>query len=320
MSFLFGVRRFLDQAYPPATKFDPSRDIPDLTGKVVIVTGGNTGIGKHTIRALLNKNAKVYMASRSKQKAEQAITDLKQETGKDAIFLELDLASLDKVTKAAKEFMSKEPALHILFNSGGVMVPPIEQLTEDGYDLQFGTNVLGHAHFTLSLLPALLEGAKSSPDGKARVINTSSFVVYRNTEPLIKWDTLRDSPARKALGAGMLYNQSKYGVIAFSNELARRYADKGIVANAVNPGNLDTDLQRHHTPFVQFLIKRIFGHPAHLGAHTQLWVATNPEVASVNGGWFIPWARQYVHSEETRNPEIETKLWDWVEEQRQGHI
>ncbi|KIO23027.1 hypothetical protein M407DRAFT_215532, partial [Tulasnella calospora MUT 4182] len=140
----FGIRRFLDQAYPPKSKFDPSRDMPDLTGKVIIVTGGNTGIGKHTIRALLNKNAKVYMASRSKERAEKAIADLKQETGKDAIFLELDLASLDKVTKAAKEFMSKEPALHILFNSGGVMVPPIEQVTEDGYDLQFGTNVLGH--------------------------------------------------------------------------------------------------------------------------------------------------------------------------------
>lgn len=316
----FGIRRFLDQAYPPKSKFDPSRDMPDLTGKVIIVTGGNTGIGKHTIRALLNKNAKVYMASRSKERAEKAIADLKQETGKDAIFLELDLASLDKVTKAAKEFMSKEPALHILFNSGGVMVPPIEQVTEDGYDLQFGTNVLGHAHFTLSLLPALLEGAKSSADGKARVINTSSLVVYHNTESLIRWETLKDSPERRALGANMLYNQSKYGVIAFSNELARRYADKGIVSNAVNPGNLDTELQRHHTPFIQFLIDLIFSHPAHLGAHTQLWVATNPEVAGINGGWFIPWARQYVHSKETRNPEVEAKLWDWVEEQRQGHI
>lgn len=105
------------------------------------------------------------------------------------------------------------------------MVPPIEQLTEDGYDLQFGTNVLGHAHFTLSLLPALLEGAKSSPDGKARVINTSSFVVYRNTEPLIKWDTLRDGPVRQALGAGMLYNQSKYVSLSFLGLSISRYSD-----------------------------------------------------------------------------------------------
>ncbi|KAG9018794.1 hypothetical protein FRB90_009445 [Tulasnella sp. 427] len=319
MSILFSIRRFLDQCYPPKSTFDPSRDIPDLSGKVVIVTGGNTGIGKHTVRALLNKNAKVYMASRSRQRAEQAIVDLKEETGREAIFLELDLASLDNVTKAAKEFMSKEPALHILFNSGGVMHPPIEQLTEDGFDLQFGTNVLGHAHLTLSLLPALLEGAKSSPDGKVRVVNTSSLSAYHNSTPLIKWDTLRDGPKRKALGNEMLYNQSKYGNIAFSNELARRYSEEGIISNAVNPGNLDTELQRHHGPIVQFLIKLIFTHPAHLGAHTQLWVATSPDVADVNGGWFIPWARQYAHSEETRNPEVEAKLWDWVEEQRKGH-
>ncbi|KAG8986036.1 hypothetical protein FRB90_004250 [Tulasnella sp. 427] len=238
------------------------------------------------------------------------LDQLKEETGREAIFLELDLASLDKVTKAANEFMSKEPAVHILFNSGGVMHPPIEQLTEDGYDLQFGTNVLGHAHLTLSLLPALLEGAKLAPDGTARVVNTSSLSAYHNSTPLIKWDTLRDGPKRKALGNEMLYNQSKYGNIAFSNELARRYSDRG---------NLETELQRHHGPIAQFLIKLIFLHPAYLGAHTQLWVATSPDVADVNGGWFIPWARQYAHSKETRNPEVEVKLWDWVEEQRKGH-
>ncbi|KAG8892059.1 hypothetical protein FRC01_014367, partial [Tulasnella sp. 417] len=254
MGVIQSARRFITQTYPPASKFDPQRDIPDLTGKVIIVTGGNTGIGRETIKALLLKNAKVYMASRSRPKAEAAIDDvsarppyagpnptnvsrnqLKQQTGREALFLELDLANLDKVRKAADEFMRKEPVLHILFNSGGVMFPPVEQLTDDGYDLQFGTNCLGHAHFTLSIMPALMAGARASPDGKARVVNTSSFVVYYNSQPLIKWDTLRDDPARTALGTRSLYAQSKYGVVGFSNELARRYAEHGIVSNAVNP-------------------------------------------------------------------------------------
>ncbi|KAG8891923.1 hypothetical protein FRB99_003237, partial [Tulasnella sp. 403] len=216
MGFFHSVWRFFDQCYPPKPTFDPERDIPDLAGKVVIVTGlrcrfsshaveaesvcprvgGNTGIGKETIKALLLKNAKVYMASRSKAKAEQAIADLKQATGKEAIFLELDLASLDKITRAANEFKSKEPALHILFNSAGVMIPPMDQFTEDGWDLQFGTNVLGPAHFTLSLIDQLAAGAKSSSDGRARVVNTSSLVAYLNSNSRIDFDSLRAGPTR----------------------------------------------------------------------------------------------------------------------------
>ncbi|KAG8978250.1 hypothetical protein FRB90_008534, partial [Tulasnella sp. 427] len=202
----------INEVFPPKSKFDPTRDIPDLSDKVIIVTGGNTGIGKQTIQALLSKNAKVYMAARSRNKAEAAIADLKESTGKEALFLQLDLASLDSVTKSAKEFMTKEPALHILFNNGGVITDDsagrsthFRSAPLHGYDLQFGTNVLGHAHFTLCLLPALLEGARTSSDGKARVINTSS-----NAADLIgklDYETFRDGPKRKKLGRVDLYNQ-----------------------------------------------------------------------------------------------------------------
>ncbi|KAG8902098.1 hypothetical protein FRC00_001898 [Tulasnella sp. 408] len=147
------------------------------------------------------------MAARSQAKAETAIAELKSVTGKDALFLQLDLANLDSITKAANEFMSKEPALHLLFNNGGVMVPPLDQLTSDGYDLQFGTNVLGPAHFTLCLLPALLAGAKSSSDGKARVINTASNAATFIDK--IDFDTIRDGPKRQKMGKLSLYYQSK---------------------------------------------------------------------------------------------------------------
>ncbi|KAG8955905.1 hypothetical protein FRC04_006352 [Tulasnella sp. 424] len=307
----------LTEVFPPKPKFNPERDIPDLSGKVIIVTGGNTGIGKQTILVLLSKNAKVYMAARSKAKAEAAIAELKSITGKEAIFLQLDLASLDSVTKAANEFMREESALHILFNNGGVMMPPIDQLTSDGYDIQFGTNVLGHAHFTLCLLPVLLNGAKSSPDGKARVINTASNAADMINK--IDFDTVRDGPKRKKLGRIDLYSQSKLGNVIFSNELAKRYASEGIISHSLNPGAIRTDLQRH----APGILVRLFGwmlHPVEFGALTQLWAGTSPEMINTNGGYLWPWARVGTMPKGALNPDVGPKLWDWIEEQRKGQL
>ncbi|KAG8942570.1 hypothetical protein FRC03_003035 [Tulasnella sp. 419] len=337
MGQLFEVS-FFSQMFPPASKFDPERDIPDLTGRVMIVTGGNTGIGKETIKVLLSKNAKVYMASRSRERAEAAIKELKALTGREAHFLQLDLANLDAITKAANEFKSRESQLHVLFNSGGVMSPPINELTADGYDLQFGTNVLGHAHFTLSLLPLLLEGAKTSPDGKARIINTSSSVAYFVGEEGVRYDTLRDSPQRTKMGTRVLYSQSKFvsfcsrfsrkcssslpwvyikGVVLFNNELARRYADQGIVANAVNPGNLKTELQRHASSVGRSVMSTIL-YPAPMGALTQLWAGVSPETRDLNGEFLIPWARIGTAGKFAKMPGEGERLWKWVEEQRKG--
>jgi len=311
------VLQVLSEQAPPASHYVPSRDIPDLSGKVVIVTGGNTGIGKETIRELLKKNAKVYMGARSRTRAEGAIADLKGDTGKEAIFLELDLASLDSITKAANEFKSKESALHILFNSGGVMVPPIDQLTADGYDLQFGTNCLGHAHFTMLLIPELTAGAKSSPDGKARVVNTSSGAAYQAGRVGINFDTLKDTPERKKMGTQLLYAQSKYGNVVFSNELAKRYADQGIVSTAMNPGNLKTELQRHVPGWLKGPLNLML-YPVENGALTQLWAGTSPETKDFNGKWLIPWARVGKMGPSS-DPKLGEKLWDWIEEQRKGH-
>jgi len=198
------------------------------------------------------------------------------------------------------------------------MHPPVHQFTEDGFDLQFGTNVLGHAHLTLCLIPELLAGAKSSPDGKARVVNTSSVVAYMNPKPLLKLDAVRDGPVRNTLARTDLYAHSKYANIAFSNELARRYGDQGIHSNAVNPGNLNSELQRHCSRLEQILIDLIFSYPVERGCLTQLYAATSPEASDINGGWFIPWARLGVQDADTRNPEAETQLWDWIEEQCKG--
>ncbi|KAI0745540.1 NAD(P)-binding protein [Earliella scabrosa] len=284
-------------------------DMPDLSGKVMIVTGGNAGIGKETVKALLSRGAKVYMASRNETKALAAIEELRTATGRLAIFLRLDLADLRSVKAAAAEFMSKESRLDVLFNSGGVMFPPVEQLTVDGYDLQFGTNVLGHFYLTQLLIPVLLSGA---PDQRARVINTSSM--GHTSVSGIDFDTLKEHGKRKKLGTQKLYFQSKFATVVFANELHRRYGDQGIVSVSLHPGNLKTDLQRHVSSIEKVLSAPLL-HPASMGALTQLWAGTSPEGIGLGGQYLVPWARLGTAKEETQDARLGKKLWAWMEAQ-----
>lgn len=292
--------------------------ISDLAGRVVIVTGGNAGIGRATVKVLLEKNAKVYLAARSKSKAEEAIKGLKEETGKEAIFLELDLGNLAAVRTAAGEFLSKEHELHILFNNAGVMVPPIDMTTADGYDLQFGTNVVGHFLFTELLMPALLAGVQTSPDHHSRIVTTSSSAAMFDT---IHWESLKDGPARRKLGTGTLYSQSKFANVVVARQIAKRYADKGIISLSLDPGGIKTDLQRHvrnreglvgvlARNFMDFTLR-----PAPFGALTQLWAGTMPEAVNHNGEYLVPTARVAPCRSEAYDNALGEKLWDWLEEE-----
>ncbi|KAF9479836.1 NAD(P)-binding protein [Pholiota conissans] len=308
------VHSMYTETFPPKSKFS-TKDIPDLSGKVIIVTGANTGIGKETAKALLEHNAKVYIAARSSEKATKAIQELKTATGKEALYLKLDLADLKSVKAAVEEFSTKEKELHVLFNNAGVMIPPIEQLTAQGYDLQFGTNVIGHFYFTKLLIPLLVAGAKSSPDGKARVVNTSSSgSLFTKT---IRFDALRDTAARKKAGTQEMYFQSKLGNVLFANELAKRYGDQGIVSTSLNPGNIRTDLQRNAGKFLMFFLELTLW-DAPYGALTQLWAGTSPEGANLNGKYLIPWARIGTGNKAGNDPKLQGDLWKWLEEQTEN--
>lgn len=307
MSTLYSL---VQQSFPPKPTWSAS-DIPDLSGKVVIVTGGNTGLGFETAKSLLLHNAKVYIGARSQTKAEQAIKKLRELTGKEALFLKLDLGDLKAVKSAANGFLSKETELHILFNNGGVMVPPIEQLTTDGYDLQFGTNVVGPFYFTRLLLPTLISTAKNSPDGHARILATASSA---HLFTALNFDTFKDGPTRLSTSPDILYAQSKVGNIIVANELAKRYGDQGIVSTSLNPGNIKTDMLRYMTgPKKAFL--NLIGYDVEHGALTQLWAATAPEGKDLNGKYLIPFARVGVPSAHTQDPRIGEELWAWLEEQ-----
>ncbi|KAI0031849.1 NAD-P-binding protein [Vararia minispora EC-137] len=295
----------LGQWLPPRSHFSVS-DIPDLTGKVALVTGGNAGIGKETVKHLLVHGAKVYIAARSHTRAIGAINELERETGKRAVFIELDLANLSCVRKMAEAFLGLEHELHIL----GVMWPAHDRLTTDGYDLQFGTNVLGHYALTKLLLPALSEGARNSEEGKARVVIVASMAAYLNT---IHWGSFTPGPVRDAMSTYELYDQSKHAPVVFAAELARRYGDHGLVVTSCNPGNLRTDLQRHvPTPFRQILQYGLL-YPAPYGALTPLWAGTSAETLDMNGKFLIPWARLGECRPEANDPEISRKLWKFME-------
>jgi len=289
--------------------------IPDLTGQVIIVTGGNAGLGKETIKSLLLRNAKVYLAARSKPRADEAIQELRELTGKEAIFLELDLASLDSVRKAAKTFLSLEPELHVLFNNAGLMTPPMDKFTADGYDLQYGTNVLGHLMFTELLLPVLTAGAKSSPDKHSRIVATSSAGAHMFA---VDFDTFKDGPARKKMDPQKLYFQSKFlnGVVA--REVAQRYAHRSILSFSCDPGSVRTELLRDRPAHVRFLTNLLFVSPAK-GALSQLWAGTMPEAIQYNGQYIIPWAHVGRCREEMYDPVLGERVWNTLVEQSKEH-
>ncbi|KAL1690645.1 hypothetical protein GGG16DRAFT_55211 [Schizophyllum commune] len=310
--------QFWSECLPPPPTWTTA-DIPDLTGKVALVTGGNTGIGKETVRALLEHNATVYLAARNADKATAAIAELKEATGKEARFLKLDLSDLHAIKAAAEEFLGKERHLDILFNSAGVMMTPVDECTQFfvGYDLQFGTNVLGHFYFTKLLLPSLLppEGADPKSTESARVITTSSI---GHRPGRLDFNTLRDSPLRRRKWTQTLYFQSKLGDILIASELQRQYGDKGIVSIAVNPGNLNSELYRHMPKLQVALLvssSRPFLYPPPLGALTQLYAGTAPEAANFGGEYLMPWARRGKAQALARDEQLARELWKWCEEQ-----
>ncbi|KAG8747717.1 hypothetical protein FRC10_011844 [Ceratobasidium sp. 414] len=304
--------------------------IPDLTGQVMIVTGGNAGIGRETCKVLLNKGAKVYLAARSKSKADEAIEWLKSETGgKAPVFLQLDLADLASVRRAVDEFKQKEQKLDVLFNNGGVMTPPIDMKTSTGYDIQFGTNVLGHYLFTVLLLPVLIHTAQTSPRGHARVVNVASSGHWFAPKGGVDYSTLvpndpTSEARRRKLGTQRLYAQSKWGNVVFANELARRYESQGVISTSLHPGGIKTELQRHLTLgsiAETLLLNAVHAFqnsllwPAPYGALTQLYAGTTPEGNRFSGQYLIPWARHSKSRADTWDEEAGRKLWAWLEEQ-----
>ncbi|UKZ74464.1 hypothetical protein TrVFT333_002133 [Trichoderma virens FT-333] len=260
----------ITQMWPPKPAFT-EHNLGDLSSKVYIVTGSNTGVGKELAQILYSKNAAVYVAARSQSKATEAIENIRKafptSTGR-LEFLALDLSDLEAVAKSAKEFITREPKLDVLFNNAGVMHPPQGSTTKQGYELQIGVNNLGHLLFTELLTPLLAKTAASYP---ASTPNTVRVV----------WSTYYK------------YSVSKAGVYYQAAEYAKRYKDNGVISLAVNPGNLRSDLQRHYSDgLISKINKKIILFPPINGAYSELFCGLSPEVtAERSGSYAIPWGR-----------------------------
>jgi NAD(P)-dependent dehydrogenase (short-subunit alcohol dehydrogenase family) len=208
-------------------------EIPDQQGRVVIVTGGNSGIGYEAALALAGKNAHVILAVRSMDKGEEASRNIRQQYPKSQVTLmELDLSDLKSVRAFAQNFLKQYDRLDILINNAGVMALP-QRKTADGFEMQFGTNHLGHFALTGLLLPALKKTASS------RVVTVSSGA---HTAGDIHFDDLQWEKKYESWGA---YGQSKLANLLFAYELQRRLDVVGIKTISVgcHPGYAATNLQ-----------------------------------------------------------------------------
>jgi retinol dehydrogenase-12 len=249
------------------------------------VTGSNTGVGKEVAQLLYSKNAKVYVGARSEEKARAAIERIRTEVPGSKgtlVFLHLDLGDLATIKASASSFLAQESKLHVLFNNAGVMVPPQGSKTAQGYELQLGTNCLGHFLFTQLLTPVLLETAKAEPAGAVRVVWVSSSAAEFYTDRhdgglfLDNLDYHADkSPQYK-------YGVSKVGNYYHATEYMRRYGPQGILSVGLNPGNLRSDLQRTVTwnGLQKALMNQLLLHEPHFGAYTELFAGLSPDVSA----------------------------------------
>ena len=253
-------------------------DVPDQTGRVAIITGSNTGLGFDNARALAGRGAKVVMAVRDTAKGEAAAAKIRSITpGADIAVHKLDLGSLASVRQAAAELAAAYPRIDLLINNAGVMYPP-KQTTSDGFELQFGTNHLGHFALTGLLLPNLL------PVDGSRVVVVAS--IAHNIRAKIDFDDLQWEKRRYDRVAS--YGQSKLANLLFTYDLQRRLAaaKAKTIAVAAHPGVAATELVRHvpgaSLPGVSWLSGKLLN-TSELGALATLRAATDP---SVQGGQY----------------------------------
>ncbi len=256
--------------------------IPDLSGKVIIVTGANSGIGYEAAREFTRKGAEVIVASRDPIKAERSILNLKGEIpGAKLEFIELNLANLDSVRKFAEKFKSKYNSLDILLNNAGIMLIPFGK-TVDGFENTVGTNHLGH----FALTGLLMDRLSTTPG--ARVVNVASNAHYAGEmdfNNLLFENKLGYTPMKA-------YSRSKLANLLFTYELQRRFQSRGydVIAVAAHPGISATSLANHLffnliSWLIQPVMKMVFQSSA-MGALPSLRASVDPE--ALGGQYYGP--------------------------------
>ena len=293
----------------------------DLSGKLALVTGGSGGLGLETARALAAASARVVLAARSAEKTAAALQTIREQVpGAQVESLELDLASLASVRAAAARFFAGHDRLDLLINNAGVMASPLGR-TADGFEMQFGTNHLGHFLLTCLLAPALLAAAP------ARIVNLSSGGHVISD---VHWDD--PNFERHDYEKWTAYGQAKTANVLFSVELERRLGARGVHAYAVHPGMIMTELGRHLTSDDRKALQAMAesaprgrsggggggGLPPFksipAGAATSVWAATAPELTQRGGTYLEDCAVSSGHAAWARDADAARRLWTLSEQ------
>ena len=281
-----------------------------LDGLVAVVTGCNTGIGKVTAHELSKRGAKVIMLCRNLHLAKIAADQIRKATKNEVVIKKLDLSSLKSVRECAKDLLESEEKIDYLINNAGVMMCP-EWKTEDGYEMQFGTNHLGHFLLTELLMPLLKESAATGH--KARIIIVSSMGHERGK---MNWPDINYT-LPGSYDPVTAYQQSKLANVLHGAELARRLQGTGISVYSLHPGVINTELSRHIrdsspilycvlfllSPLIIFLIKTPF-----YGAQTTLYCTLDDSIGGRSGRYYSDCA-EMLPAPQARIVEDQKRLW-----------
>ncbi|MCB0209129.1 MAG: SDR family NAD(P)-dependent oxidoreductase [Anaerolineae bacterium] len=290
----------------------------DLTGKLALITGGSSGLGAETARALASKGTGVVITARNIDKGEAVAQSIRSSTGNENVaVMVLELGSFASIRAFAEQFLAEHDALDILINNAGVMASPFAK-TEDGFEMQFGTNHLGHFLLTGLLLPALVKAAPS------RIVALSS--AGHRMSPVVFEDINFEQRDYNKWAA---YGQSKTANILHVVELDHRLAESGVRAYAVHPGVIQTELSRHMEQEDWDMMRGRFDEGAFklkttpAGAATSTYAATAPELDERGGVYLEDCHIAEINNDQTTSvgvqsyaldPESAKKLWSVSEE------
>ena len=281
-------------------------DVPDMTGKTVVITGGNSGIGLETAVALARAGARTVITARDRARGEAAVADIGARSGRGAVELAVfDLGSLASVRQGAQDLLERCERIDVLVNNAGLVLSD-RRLSADGLEATFAINHLGP--FLLTEL--LLDRIRSS--APARIVNVAS-TAHKGARQL----DFDDLQATRAYRGMQVYSRSKLANIYFTTELARRLEGTGVTVNCLHPGTVATGYGRDgdSSGVLAFGLKLIkpFILDAERGARTSVYLASSPEVAGVTGTYFVK-CRPRTPSRAARDDAAARRLWDVSEQ------
>lgn len=275
---------------------------PDLNGRTIVITGGNSGIGKEAAVALVGMGAHVVVAARNQTKGEAAVAEITSRSGRDTVELaSLDLASMESIRAFADGFLASHDRLDVLLNNAGLVLRKRAE-TSDGFEMTFGVNHLGHFLLTQLLRERLVASAP------ARVINVASDA-HRYARGGLDFDDLMTTKRYRSF---LTYARSKLANILFTRDLARRLDGTGVTANSVHPGFVASNFAREGDTGALGDFLMIAGRPFAIssakGAETSVFLASSPMVDGVTGQYFAK-STLAKPSAAAENDEAAARLW-----------